>query len=247
MTDIDQMFSPNYFTARRRFVEAARFRQWQLDRIDVTCERTLDLPAQESPLSIDVATSTGDRSLPTLLLTSGLHGVEGFLGSAVQLNVLRDWQPTRPMRVVLVHALNPFGYVFLRRADEQNRDLNRNFLLDDEHYEGSSTLYGTLNGLLNPEHTPRRFDLFIPQLAWCVLRHGMGKLQAAIASGQYEYPRGLFYGGSSLNPIAEELSLGLQRWLAGTSHVVHLDFHTGLGKYAMQVIARHAVDCPTSS
>ena len=41
--------------------------------------------------------------------------------------------------LVLVHVLNPYGMAWLRRTNENNVDLNRNFLLDGGAYASSST------------------------------------------------------------------------------------------------------------
>jgi hypothetical protein len=55
-------------------------------------------------------------------------------------------------------------------------------------------------------------------------------LRQAIAEGQYSHPRGLFYGGAGPSQMQRELREHLPRWLAGSRSVVHLDFHTGLGR-----------------
>ena len=55
-----------------------------------------------------------------------------------------------PLRCVLLHALNPFGFAWRRRVNEDNVDLNRNFLLDDEGYVGCPDGYAHLDPLLLP-------------------------------------------------------------------------------------------------
>ena len=69
------------------------------------------------------------------LLTAGQHGVEGYLGSAVQialLDSLREKSQQLPAGcwIVFVHVMNPFGMSWWRRWNEENCDLNRNFLPD---------------------------------------------------------------------------------------------------------------------
>ena len=79
---------------------------------------------------------------------SGTHGIEGYLGSAIQLRFLHELflqqekqlrtnnvhaPPTKntPVKkVLLIHAINPYGMRHHRRTNENNVDLNRNVLSD---------------------------------------------------------------------------------------------------------------------
>ena len=76
-------------------------------------------------MTIDVASSATEDADNVLVISSGLHGVEGFFGSAVQTMVLERWASSAspPVRCVLLHALNPYGFAWIRRPDENNEDL----------------------------------------------------------------------------------------------------------------------------
>jgi hypothetical protein len=166
----------------------------------------------------------------TLLHSSGLHGVEGFAGSAIQLSVLeRLPRVPRNGALVLAHVLNPFGMAWLRRTNEGNVDLNRNFLGPGEAYAGSPEAYRVLDAFLNPPSAPSR-DFFGLRAAALLVRFGRRTLMQAIAGGQYEYSRGLFFGGRRLEPGP----VRFQRWvldnLRTARRVLALDVHTGLGK-----------------
>ena len=126
--------------------------------------------------------------------------MEGFVGSAIQLQFL-DRMPRLPdgLGVVLVHILNPYGMVWLRRANENNVDLNRNFLSGVDTYGSAPEAYVRLDRFLNPPGVPC-YDLFHLRAATLVARYGMSRLRQAVAGGQCEYPRGLFYGGKRLGP-----------------------------------------------
>ncbi|KAL7540301.1 hypothetical protein ACHAXR_010016 [Thalassiosira sp. AJA248-18] len=77
-----------------------------------------------------------------IIHSSGTHGVEGYIGSAVQIRFLHELflaneeqlgsktasSGDRVRRVLLIHAINPFGMRHHRRANENNVDLNRNVL-----------------------------------------------------------------------------------------------------------------------
>jgi hypothetical protein len=79
-----------------------------------------------------------------MVLSSGLHGAEGFLGSGIQLVPLEKYRNMAPLsgrKLVLIHSLIPYGSAWLWRWNEDNIDLNRNFLLSDEIFRGSPTDY----------------------------------------------------------------------------------------------------------
>lgn len=171
-----------------------------------------------------------------LLVTSGVHGVEAYSGSAAQLAALAaPPQPPADGALVLVHVVNPYGMAWLRRANESNVDLNRNFLGPGERYEGAPALYARLDPLLNPPSPPAS-DGFLARLALFGLRHGLRATRQAIAQGQYEYPRGLFYGGTALEAGPARLLDWLRRNLARAEYVFALDLHTGLGPWGKQTL-----------
>ena len=98
-------------------------------------------------------------------------------------------------------------------------------------------MYGNLDPLLNPKGPPSKFDLFLLKAAVQVAKHGMSKLKSAIAGGQYTHPQGLFYGGSSPSVSMQILGAHLPRLLAGATDIIHIDLHTGLGKWGHYVLA----------
>src|SRR5262249_25391349 len=148
-------------------------------------------------LAIDIAWLGHNEPRRAVLHSSGLHGVEGFAGSAVQIQTLREL-PCIPddSALILVHILNPYGMCWLRRTNENNVDLNRNSLIDG-NYTGAPENYSKLDPFLNPPSPPWR-DLFLLKAALLAFRYGMPSLRQAVAGGQYEFPKGLFFGGKRL-------------------------------------------------
>ena len=218
-------FSPDYMTARLRFREAVTRSGW-------TCEsHSMGVRGpHDEDLTIDVGCSSAGDSDRTLIVSSGVHGVEGFFGSAVQLAMLEQWEHrTPPVRCVLLHGLNPFGFAWLRRFDENNVDPNRNFLQAGERYAGSPPHYADLEKLLNPQRPPSAVEVFLLKALPAIARYGMPALRQAVAAGQYEFPKGLFFGGVGPARMLELLKQHMPRWLQGSQSVMHLDFHTGLG------------------
>jgi hypothetical protein len=219
-------FSPDYVTARQRFRQAAARLGWQLEAqpIGVTG------PGGED-LTVDVASPSNIDPDRVLVVSSGIHGVEGFFGSAVQVALMERWasEAGPPVKCVFLHGLNPFGFAWLRRFDDNNIDPNRNFLLAGEQYEGSPEGYAALDPVLNPRRPPSRWEPFTMKALWAIARYGVPALRQAVASGQFDFPQGLFFGGAAPSRTHRLLNEHLGRWLQGSRHVVHLDFHTGLG------------------
>jgi hypothetical protein len=225
------LFSPDYITARTRFREAAARLgcEVQAHRIDRKGPNGEDL-------TIDVAIADATRADRGLVVSSGIHGVEAFFGSAVQLGVLENWirhGGTPPaIRCVFLHALNPFGFAWRRRVNETNVDLNRNLLPAGEAFAGSPDGYAALDRLLNPRRRPSRWEPVTLKMLAAIARHGMPALKQAVAAGQYDYPQGLFFGGDRPSRLSDILSAHFDEWLGGSRQVMHLDFHTGLGRRA---------------
>ncbi len=223
-------FAPDYFAARGRFRRAADHAGWELESHAAAARG----PEGEE-LTVDVAKTSAEPGAPTLLLTTGLHGPEGFFGSAVACALLDAgvWTARRPeVRIVLIHALNPFGFSHIRRTDEKNIDPNRNFLLSGDSYRGSTAAYRQLDSWLNPQRPPFKRGGYLPRLAWSAIRFGIPALKQTIAGGQYDFPRGIFYGGSTPSSTHRLLECNLHRWVGDSSTILHLDFHTGLGRWS---------------
>ncbi|MEE8130449.1 MAG: M14 family metallopeptidase [Vicinamibacterales bacterium] len=223
------LFSPSYEVARRRFRDAARAAGATVEqhRVD-TGEAGVDL-------TIDVATVGSRKPSRTVVVSSGVHGVEGFFGSAIQLAWLSCQTAGAPPpvdgAVVLVHAVNPYGFARLRRTNEHNVDLNRNFLDSDKAYAGAPDGYAALDPFLNPASPPSPFEPYRLKALWQIGRHGLPALKAAGAGGQYRFPRGLFFGGHGPTPATQIMRQRLAGWLGGAPRAVCIDLHSGLGSY----------------
>lgn len=218
-------FSTSYHEARRRFRDAAESAGATL--------RDYHVPHDvEGDLTIDVATVGGDAE-PTIVTSSGVHGVEGFMGSAIQLALLQRLakQPPRGIRHLLIHAVNPYGFAVLRRFNEDNVDLNRNFLEDPADYRGSPDGYTKLNHFLNPQSPPSRLEPFKWKAIYYIGRFGLQALKQSVAGGQYEYPKGIFFGGDGPSASTRIVFENCDSWIAAAERIVHVDFHSGLGRF----------------
>src|SRR5690349_25072928 len=64
----------------------------------------------------------------------------------------------------------------------------------------------------------------------------MPSLKVAVLSGQFEYPRGLFFGGKRLEQTAERYQAFLSSRLASAERVVAFDVHTAIGDYGEDLL-----------
>jgi hypothetical protein len=220
--------SLSYADSREEFRDCVDALHWQRESHPITSRG----PSGEE-LTIDVAWSDERRELPTLIVSSGLHGVEGFFGAGLQRGLLESLRSRqfdlRGVRLVLMHAINPYGFAHVRRFDAENIDPNRNFLLSGEAFTGSPAGYAELDPLINPRTPTGACDWFYVRAALTLLRIGMPRLKQAIAAGQYEFPQGLFFGGHGPGETQRMLAQHLAQWVQGASRVVHFDLHSGLG------------------
>jgi Protein of unknown function (DUF2817) len=237
-------FSPDYFTARSRWRSAASRLGCRLESHQIEATSPTD-----QALTIDVAIYGNPLAHKTMVISSGLHGVEGLLGSAVQLALLEQHSTTAKLSselaVVMIHILNPFGCAWYRRWNEDNIDLNRNFLVGDEAYNGMPPAYPLLDSFLNPQSPPDRFEPFLLKSLGLINQYGMSTLKHTLPVGQYEFPQGLFFGGKDRSQTQIILTDHLRHWLGLSQQVFHLDLHSGLGKWGdYQLFAELMSDSP---
>jgi hypothetical protein len=224
MMHMEEYFPADYFAARSAF--RSRATDAELSAHNITAPG----PNGET-LSLDSAYLGSPEPRQLVVITSGVHGVEGIAGSALQQLWLTEFTDSLPAEtgVLLVHALNPYGFAHGRRANEHNVDLNRNALTA---FPGPANPgYRTLNAWLNPPSPAPRLDDFFWR-AILLLRHGRAALAQAIAAGQYEFSQGLFYGGREREPSLVIFAglLAAPRFV-GVQRIWHFDLHTGLGRY----------------
>ena len=219
-------FSKNYEQARSQFTQVAS-----------QVGANVDSLAVQKGYHVDVAT-LGCSGSPTLVISSGLHGVEAFFGSAVQLAVMHNLQnyfnkglSPDELRFVFVHAINPYGFDHIRRVDEENVDLNRNFHTDITELNSAPAAYQRLNGFLNPPSPPSKYEPYRLKALFNIARYGVPALKEAIVSGQYQYPEGIFYGGRKTSVATETVMQSCEMWAGNADVVAHIDLHTGLGEY----------------
>lgn len=227
MIDLRQAFAPSYARARVQFLEAAAIAGMAIR------SHPHPLPGRDGEtLALDVALDGPADAQRLLIVSSACHGVEGFCGSGVQVFAAHDAEWRQHARdagvaVLYLHALNPYGFSHLRRVTHENVDLNRNF----QRFDGPlpvNTAYGELHPLLLPAHWPPDADNRAAVDTY-IADHGVVRYQAAVSQGQYQFPEGLFFGGTA--PTWSNLTLRrvLQTQGQRAQQIAWIDLHTGLG------------------
>ncbi|MCY1329860.1 hypothetical protein D9M69_154720 [compost metagenome] len=185
-------------------------------------------------LATDVAV-LGDPEAPRVLVAlSGTHGVEGFYGSDCQSRWLRELAG-RPLpagvAVVMVHLINPWGTAWGRRVNEDNIDLNRNYLDFSQPLPGNDA-YAALHDIYACTQLdgPKR-QRVDARLAELIGSRGWPALMSIVEAGQYRFPDGLFYGGRA--PAWSNVTLHriLQEHVAHAQVAMCFDLHSGAGEY----------------
>jgi hypothetical protein len=237
-------FSADYAEARRRFLAAAEARGAALRPREIAVRG----PRGEE-LGVDVAYLGPEAPERLLVVSSGVHGVEGFAGSALQLQLLREQLAglalARDAGVLLIHAVNPFGFAALRRVNEGNVDLNRNFLRHPEDHQPNPD-YDALAPALNPARLDAETEAESRDaLRAFAERHGFPRLQEALTRGQYGHPLGVYYGGAREEPSARILREVALRESRGARRIAWVDVHTGLGPWGeVELIVEFGPDDP---
>jgi len=216
-----------YQVARDAFRAAAHQHRWDAQAHPIEARG----PHAE-PLTVDVARRGPRRARRALVVLSGVHGVEGFIGSALQCDLIGRLGPlATDDAVLLVHAVNPWGMAWLRRQNESNVDLNRNWARDTTDPMPNDP-YDELHSLLCPatlelgEH-----DEFLARIGEYVGRHGIGWVSDAISAGQYTHDDGMHFGGHRTEQSTALLAQVVADELAGAESVLVVDLHTGHGRY----------------
>ena len=244
MTDAPEAyFSTDYFAARALFLSAA---QQAGARI-----KSVRHPSAKGPVGRDIhmdcALLGADDATSALVVISGTHGPEGYCGSGVQSGLLLGGQAAqwaKSMRVILIHAHNAYGFAWDTRFNEDNIDLNRNYLDSFDEPLPANTNYDLLSQwAAPPQRDEESLQVAERNLLGFAAEQGFPALQAAISGGQYIHPKGVYFGGVAPSWSNETLQAFLAQTCAGADKVVSIDMHTGLGPFGHgEIITEAAPD-----
>lgn len=186
-----------------------------------------------------------DEKKNLIVLTTGVHGIEGYVG-ATMLDVFFDEiYPNLGLSntgVLVVANVNPYGMKYKRRYNENNVDLNRNFIYSWEEFDKSVNKdYPLVEKFLEPKKKLGNAFLhevgFLGGMLKQVVSNGADTISNALLGGQYEYPQGVYYGGNGDEASTAFLKSVFEDTLSGDyENIVHIDLHTGYGPRYNMVI-----------
>jgi hypothetical protein len=243
MSAARDFFAADYAEARRKFLEAAGAAGLTAEH-HVNPERGM---AGEE-LATDVVRIGPEDAARVLITMSATHGVEGFCGSGAQVGTLTSgaWRELPDdTALVMIHAINPYGFSWLRRVNEDNVDLNRNHVDHDQPYPENPG-YAALRDAICPASWTEEARAAADEMLEAYReKHGDMALRSAISRGQYVHPEGIFFGGHF--PVLSRRVLHdiVARHAGQARHLGFIDYHTGLGPYGYgEPISDHTLDEP---
>src|SRR5258708_39005108 len=189
----DTRFPTDYGDARSRFRRAAEAGGGRRQSYRSPISGRLG-----EALACDCAWFGPEDAAKVLVIMSGTHGVEGFCGSGIQLDWLEEGNAAAlpaDHAALLIHAINPYGFAWVRRVTEENVDLNRNFV-DFARELPTNPAYDELADALVPSALSGPvFAAAEAEIAAFRARNGEAAFHAARSAGQYKHATGIFYGG----------------------------------------------------
>ena len=191
-----------------------------------------------------------------IILTTGVHGIEGYIGSVMLDVFFEEIYPTLNTEntgILVVANINPYGMKNYRRYNENNVDLNRNFIEDWDSFDRSSNQeYPKVVNFLQPEGKMGNAFWhevgFYMSLAKEAVFTGADTISDALLTGQYEYPTGVYYGGNGDEVSTTYLKGVFADCIDGEyENLIHIDVHSGYGPRYNMVIFNSVQDMTTEA
>lgn len=198
--------------------EIVLFDNYSIDKIIIDCE---------------------EYTINRLILSSGLHGIEGYVGQIMIEHFINDIvKKLKHTEVIIYHPINPYGLHNDRRTNENNVDLNRNFSMN--------------NFKNNNRYYQRSVKYFMPKrynsILWAnirfyfstlsmILKNGIKGFKAAILNGQTYLDQGIYYQGTTFEDSTLIIKQEIDLLNDDKIPFVWVDLHTGYGhKYQMSIV-----------
>ena len=223
-------FSDSYGEAREKFIAAARDANAKL----YSYERDDLKGAKGEPLVCDVAVLGRSDAERSAIVITGTHGAECFAPSAILHRWLTSPQSRAEIgdiKVILVHALNCWGFSHKTRTTENNVDLNRNCMAQGADYKRENTSYDKLAPFLHTEvftaeenlRSYRAYKSYLDLHGW--------HLENEMLEGQSHRPDGLFYAGTGPEWANRTFRRIVTEHLSDATTIGFIDWHTGVGSF----------------
>ena len=255
--EAEYSYSEYFFSTYEEVRENLKNRVGRLKADGVTVEVSEYAIDESDGLYIDnIYLPAENEKTNLIVLTTAVHGMEGFIGSVMLDVFFEEIYPTLDTEktgILVVANVNPYGMKYLRRYNENSVDLNRNFIIDWDNFDLSSNKdYPKVKEFLQPEgkigNALWHEVGFYASLAKEALTKGADKVSDALLTGQYEYPQGVYYGGNGDEKSTAYLKGVFEDCLDGEyENIVHIDIHSGYGPRYNMVIFNSVYETMTEA
>jgi hypothetical protein len=243
MNDITTIFPETYEASKERF----RKNLTHIQKFWPKAQPFLHRLENYEDLSIDwIYSDAVEENKKVFILTTGEHGVEGYVGSAMLQRFIEEFMQhfdPNSTGLLLVHAINPWGMKNKRRTNPNNVDLNRNFVwepeqIDPEFNADQSKVDGFINSSQRVGGYLGTSLSYMVRLPLALLRMGgFKKFKRASLLGQFRNPSGVHYGGDQYQEEVQTMMALYRDTFQKYDQILHLDMHTGYGpRYQMSLV-----------
>jgi len=243
-------FPTSYEESRERFRLSLGLLQskWPDARLE-------SLPLKNHPdLSIDWIWAEPRKKENLVIISTGEHGIEGYVGAAMLKVFIEEFAPrldSEQTGLLLLHALNPWGMKHRRKVNENSVDLNRNFVLHGNFDPAINPEFKQVAYLINPQNRMRSFALenlrFWIRVIKALSTSGYAVTSRATLLGQHHTPNGFYYGGRSYQESTRLAMRLYSQALDDYENGIQFDMHTGYGpRYQMTVLVPAYAPLPSA-
>ncbi|HSL74310.1 MAG TPA: DUF2817 domain-containing protein [Ilumatobacteraceae bacterium] len=243
--DATDWFSHTVPEAHEKFVTTATAAGLAVESV----EHPLPGPDGET-LHTAVATYGPTDARNVVLCLSGIHGIEGYFGSAIQCDALADRAELLALppatKIVFVHLVNPWGTAWSSRENEDNVELLRgNYYC--HHDKPPNPIFVDFVETMDYRSVSsvEEFLATRRRVADVLTRHSIEELQAALVSGQNSHPDAITYTGAGPTWTKQLIDRVLRERASGAERVLVFDLHTAVGPPGDTVVfTGHLPDTP---
>lgn len=243
-----QYFQNSYAESRAAFLNQALNLNTKVEGVQLFSR---NVPSNiDDELKIDFCYVPAQKEAKKLfILTSGVHGVEGYVGGAVQQMFMEEILTSEmvdEVGILFVHGINPYGFKYTRRVTENNVDFNRNCDTQNSLFSSENEGYNELLGMLNPEGEVSTSSLknkfFMLVAIHKLVQKSMASLRQAVLQGQYEHEKGLYFGGKNFEPQLVILGEVFEDFAKDYETIFNVDLHTGFGERGTSHLFPNPID-----
>ncbi len=217
----------------------------ELDRVlSMLAEQGYIIKTHKEPIGeydIDKITISKQADITNrIVISSGLHGIEGYIGHVCQMHFLTNIldKVDANTEIIMYHIINPHGLDNYRRFNVNNVDLNRNY--SKNGFELENDAFIKVHSFL----APRKLNSIFGSNIWFyttvirnIIKHSIKTMNLAILKGQKVDSKSIYYSGTKYEPSTKYIIKELDSLYSNVALVLWIDLHSGYGnKYQMSII-----------